>query len=103
MGKTSRFNHQPNNNFFPIKTSWLSIILSNFLANFLVFVWSQTLSFREELVNHYLMVQKELAVEASRLTKQPYLASRHFFQVKEEIEKTSIFDIMRMMPKGRYA
>ncbi|GFS03190.1 adenosine deaminase CECR1 [Elysia marginata] len=58
------------------------------------------LNFREELVNHYLMVQKELAVEASRLTKQPYLASRHFFQVKEEIEKTSIFDIIRMMPKG---
>ncbi|RUS71571.1 hypothetical protein EGW08_020664 [Elysia chlorotica] len=58
------------------------------------------LNFREELVNHYLMVQKELAVEASRLTTEPYLASRHFFQVKEQIEKTSIFDIIRMMPKG---
>lgn len=58
------------------------------------------LSYREELVNHYLMVQKELAVEASRLTTEPYLASRHFFQVKEEIEKTSIFDIIKMMPKG---
>ncbi|RUS71572.1 hypothetical protein EGW08_020665 [Elysia chlorotica] len=46
------------------------------------------------------MVQKELAVEASRLTTEPYLASRHFFQVKEQIEKTSIFDIIRMMPKG---
>ncbi|GFN86041.1 adenosine deaminase cecr1 [Plakobranchus ocellatus] len=58
------------------------------------------LNFREELVNHYLMVQKELAVEASRLTTEPYLASRHFFQVKEQIESTAIFDIISMMPKG---
>ncbi|KAK3777780.1 hypothetical protein RRG08_038030 [Elysia crispata] len=58
------------------------------------------LNYREELVNHYLMVQKELTVEASRLTKEPYLASRHFYQVKEEIEKTTIFKIIRMMPKG---
>ncbi|RUS86632.1 hypothetical protein EGW08_005581 [Elysia chlorotica] len=58
------------------------------------------LNFREELVNHYLMVQKELAVEASRLTTEPYLASRHFFQVKEQIEETTIFKIIKMMPKG---
>ena len=61
---------------------------------------SQILSPREQLANDFLMEHKRLAVEASTLTDTPYLASRHFFQVKEQIENTSIFDIIRMMPKG---
>ncbi|CAG9771025.1 unnamed protein product [Ceutorhynchus assimilis] len=58
------------------------------------------LTSEEEIVNNLLMLWKNQAFEEGMRQPEKFLAGRHFFDVKAEIEKTQIFKFIQKLPKG---
>ena len=55
---------------------------------------------QEELANERLMALKKAEV-AQAMKIQNFPPSMHFFQAKNLIEKSDVFNILKKMPKGR--
>lgn len=54
----------------------------------------------EELANEKLMALKKAEMKQAMKT-QKFPPSMHFFQAKNLIEKSEVFNILKKMPKGR--
>ncbi|KAF5290660.1 hypothetical protein FQR65_LT01950 [Abscondita terminalis] len=54
----------------------------------------------EELVNTMLMKHKLEEFDKGFHNPRAFLPSRHFFEVRSEIEKSMVYKFIRMMPKG---
>lgn len=55
----------------------------------------------EELANSKLMLLKRAEMMEAKRT-QTFPPSMHFFQAKNLIEKSEVFNILKKMPKGKY-
>ncbi|XP_012941002.1 adenosine deaminase 2 [Aplysia californica] len=59
-----------------------------------------TLNDREEMVNCYLMSLKQFMIATSTAGKTLFPPSQHFFHTKADIDNSTLFHIIQMMPKG---
>lgn len=59
-----------------------------------------TLSGKEELLNTYLMKAKDQELAKGLENCTDFLPARHLFEVLPEIEKSTVFQILRKMPKA---
>jgi adenosine deaminase CECR1 len=59
-------------------------------------------STQEVVVDHYLHTLKQIDVDSRFLSNKQYqfLAAHNFFKVKDQIEDTKLFKILKKMPKG---
>ncbi|XP_059176306.1 adenosine deaminase AGSA-like isoform X2 [Physella acuta] len=60
----------------------------------------QVLNAKEEKVNRYLMQLKNAAVQESITSTIPYPPAVSFFKSKDWIDNSTIYDIIKLMPKG---
>lgn len=54
----------------------------------------------EEEVNRILMEHKLLEYDRGYITPSTFLPARHFFNAKQEIEKSEVFKLIQKIPKG---
>ena len=52
-------------------------------------------------VNQTLMAMKEAEYKAG-IQQKPFPPAMHFFHAKPLIDKSDVFDVIKMMPKGQY-
>lgn len=55
---------------------------------------------KEEMVNDILLTIKDNELDKGFNDSSQFLASHHFFRVKEKIEQSEVFKIIQLMPKG---
>ncbi|KAK6983212.1 adenosine deaminase CECR1 [Biomphalaria glabrata] len=59
------------------------------------------LNANEQLVNNFLMKLKNETIQQSIWTTTPYPPSVSFFKSKPWIDNSTIFQVIKRMPKGR--
>ncbi|KAI8791117.1 adenosine deaminase AGSA [Biomphalaria glabrata] len=59
-----------------------------------------TLNPKEQLVNKYMMSLKNSSIQESIWTTKPFSPSISFFESKAWIDNSTLYDVIKMMPKG---
>ncbi|XP_056629882.1 adenosine deaminase 2-like [Diorhabda sublineata] len=55
---------------------------------------------KEQAVNKYLMKYKYEELDEGFVKPENFLASNHFFKVKDKIDKSKVFEFIKKLPKG---
>lgn len=58
------------------------------------------LNSKEDMVNNILMTKKRAEINNSLYNGIPFPPNLHFFHARSLIEKSDVFQIIKMMPKG---